>query len=68
MEGKKIMGIGLIVIGLAIVVLMFLADHIGIGSLEHGFGRRQMLGTFVGVAVAFGGLLLAFKKKSNDSY
>jgi len=68
MEGKKIMGIGLIVVGLAIVVLMLLADHIGIGYPEHGFGRGQKLGTFVGVAVTVGGSFLAFKKKPDDSH
>ena len=68
MERKKLVGIGLIVAGVAIVVLMLLADYIGIGYPEHGFGRGQKLGTFTGVVIIGFGSLLAFKKKSDDSY
>ena len=62
MGGKKTVGIGLIVVGIVIVVLMLMADQIGIGSPEHGIGRMQKLGAVVGVVAAIGGAVLTFKK------
>ena len=62
MDKKKTASIGLIAGGIAIVVLVLIADQIGIGSPEHGFGRNQMLGAAVGGVVAVVGLVLAFTK------
>ena len=62
MGGKKTVGIGLIVVGIVIVVLMLMADQIGIGSPEHGIGRMQKLGAIVGAVMAIGGAVLTFKK------
>lgn len=62
MEGKKTVGISLIVVGIVFVVMMLLADQIGIGSPEHGIGRMQKLGAVVGVVAAIGGAVLTFKK------
>jgi len=62
MEGTKKIGIGLIEVGIIIVVLMLLADQIGIGSPEHGIGRMQKLGAVVGALAAVVGSLLTFKK------
>ena len=62
MGGKKTVGIGLIVVGIVIVVLMLMADQIGIGSPEHGIGRMQKLGAVVGAVMAIGGAVLTFKK------
>jgi len=62
MEGKKTIGIGLIAVGIVIVVLMLLADQIGIGSPEHGIGRMQKLGAVVGALAAVVGSVLTFKK------
>jgi hypothetical protein len=61
-EGKKTVGISLIVVGIVFVVMMLLADQIGIGSPEHGIGRMQKLGAVVGVVAAIGGAVLTFKK------
>ena len=62
MEGKKIIGIGLIVVGVVLVALVLLADHIGIGYPEHGFGRMQKLGMALGAVATVGGAMLSFKK------
>ena len=62
MEGKKTVGISLIVVGIVFVVMMLLADQIGIGSPEHGIGRMQKLGAVVGAVMAIGGAVLTFKK------
>ena len=62
MGGKKTVGISLIVVGIVIVVLMLMADQIGIGSPEHGIGRMQKLGAVVGAVMAIGGAVLTFKK------
>ena len=62
MDKKNIAGIILIVVGILIMVFMLIADPIGIGSTEHGFGLKQKLGMVVGAAAAVFGLLLKFKK------
>ena len=46
----------------SLVVMMLLADQIGIGSPEHGIGRMQKLGAIVGAVMAIGGAVLTFKK------
>lgn len=61
MEGKKTIGIALVVVGIVIVVLMLMADQIGIGR-SVGFGLYQKIGTFVGAVVTIGGAVLAYKK------
>jgi hypothetical protein len=61
MKGKKITGIALIAVGIVIVVLMPIADQIGIGS-SVGFGLQQKLGMFVGGVVTGGGAVIALNK------
>jgi hypothetical protein len=62
MKGKKIVGIGLIVVGIVFVALALLADYIGIGYPEHGFGRGQKVGTVMGAVVTVVGAALTFKR------
>ena len=47
---------------MVIVILMLVADQIGIGSPAHGIGRMQKLGAVVGAVLATGGAVLTFKK------
>jgi hypothetical protein len=51
----------LVIIGVGILAGSLLADVIGIGN-DQGFGKHQILGTVVGVAVMFLGLALTKKK------
>ena len=57
---KKIIGIILIVAGIALLVLSVLADCIGIGG--GGFGLRQTGGTIVGAIMLGVGVFLMLKK------
>jgi hypothetical protein len=61
MEGKKAIGIALVVVGIIIVVLTLIADQIEIGR-SAGFGLHPRLGTFVGAVVTVVGVVLASKK------
>lgn len=62
MSKKKIAGIALILVGIAIIVLMLIADQIGLGTPEHGFGLRQKAATFVGACVCIAGFVLTLRK------
>jgi len=46
METKRIVGIGLLVVGIIVLIVSVAADAIGFGM--PGFGPRQMAGTAVG--------------------
>jgi hypothetical protein len=60
MEVKKTVGIVLLVLGIAVLVLSLAADPIGIGG-NPIFGRRQIIGTFVGAIATVVGLVLRRK-------
>jgi len=64
MEGKKKLGIGAIIIGISIVLMVLAADRIGVGDKSHGFGRKQKIGTLVGLAVIAGGVVVARRRES----
>jgi hypothetical protein len=61
MRGKKITGIVLLVVGIAILVLSLGVDIIWIGRTP-GFGPYQIGGTIVGAIVTIVGVVLTFKK------
>ena len=60
MDGKKVAGIVLLVVGLIVLVLALAADMVGIGVFS-GFGRYQILAAVVGAIVAVVGLVLALR-------
>ena len=61
MEGKKMAGIVLLVVGIVVLLLSLVADVLGIGS-SPGFGSYQIVGTIVGAIVTVVGLVLTLKK------
>ncbi len=61
MNGKKKVGIILLVVGTVILVLSLVADLIGIGFAP-GFAGIQTAGTVVGASVVVVALLMTFKK------
>jgi len=52
---KRHLGILFIILGLLLAAISLSADLLGIGN-EAGFGRKQILGTVVGVLIALGGI------------
>ena len=61
MKNKKIIGILMIVIGIALLIISLLADTFGLGGAA-GFGWKQILGSVVGAAAVVAGLVLTLKK------
>ena len=61
MKNKKIIGILMIVIGIALLIISLLADTLGLGGAV-GFGWKQILGSVVGAAAVVAGLVLTLKK------
>lgn len=61
MGGKRAAGMVLLAVGIVILVLMLVADPIGLGG-HPGFGRDQIVGAIVGAIVAVVGLVLTRKK------
>ena len=61
MDGRKMMGVVLLVIGAMILALSVLADLIGIGGVS-GVGPDQVVGAVVGAIVAVVGLVLIRKE------
>ena len=59
MGGKKIAGIILLVVGIALVVLTVIIDLVGIGQTPT-FGWNQIVGTIVGAIVILVGIVLMF--------
>jgi len=52
---KRHLGILFIILGLLLAAISLSADLLGIGN-GAGFGRKQILGTVVGVLIALGGI------------
>jgi uncharacterized membrane protein len=52
---KRMQGIILIIIGLALAVISLLADQLGIGGTP-GIGLRQIVGAVAGILVVAGGI------------
>ena len=61
MEIKKIAGIALLVIGVALLLVSLTADITGVGG-DPAFGRDQITGTIVGAIVGVVGLILTLRK------
>lgn len=61
MEGRKMMGVILLVIGVMVLALSLLTDLIGIGGMP-GVGPDQILGAVAGAIVAVVGLVLTREK------
>jgi hypothetical protein len=51
---KRMIGTGLIVIGVVVVIVSLAADSLGIGGAP-GIGWKQLLGAGVGVIIAIAG-------------
>jgi hypothetical protein len=49
--------IGLIVVGLALLIVSLFADSLGFGAKGSSFGWKQMLGTIVGAGLCLGGVI-----------
>jgi hypothetical protein len=64
MGGMKKLGIGSIIIGIFIVFIVLSADKIGVGDKSHGFGRKQKIGTLVGLVLIAGGVVIARRRDS----
>jgi len=58
---KKTLGTIAVLVGVLLLLVSALADHIGWGGAP-GFGIRQMIGTAAGVIVALAGLVVMRKK------
>ena len=59
MTSKQLAGI-IVIIGVGLLAVSFLADVIGIGD-DPGFGIQQTMGTIAGVAIALLGLVFIRK-------
>jgi hypothetical protein len=64
MDGKKIAGIVIFVLGVIGLIVSLLADVIDVGPLgnDSGFGMQQTTGTIIGVVFIAVGSFLTFKK------
>ena len=61
---KKKLGVLVAAAGVALAVISALADPIGLGAAEKGFGWKQIAGVVVGVAIAaFGARLAIFGRR-----
>jgi hypothetical protein len=60
MEGKKKLGIVLLVLGIVVLILSLAADLIGIGVVP-AFGYKQIAGVILGVVAGVAGLLFLRK-------
>jgi uncharacterized membrane protein len=56
-----LVGIPLVVIGLALAVVSGLAELIGIGDPTNTFGWKQVVGLVLGLALLVAGLVTAWK-------
>lgn len=61
MKNKRLFGLALIGIGIALLILSLFADLISLGS-SSGFGWKQILGAVAGVAAAGVGWVLISRK------
>ena len=59
MMDKKVMGIGLIIVGLGAALLVGLIDLIGLGSY-YGFGPMQIIGVAGALVMAAAGAMMVF--------
>jgi hypothetical protein len=64
MGGMKKLGIGAIIMGVFIVFMVLAADKIGVGDKSHGFGRKQKIGTLVGLVMIASGVVIAWRRDS----
>ena len=63
MRRKWLFGVGILQIGLLIVAVSVIADHVGLGGPYIMFGPKQIIGTVVGIVIALIGFLFAFRAK-----
>lgn len=61
MKNRKLIGIILTVVGIALLPASLLADSIGIGGAA-GFGWKQAVGAVAGLACVVAGLILFIRK------
>jgi hypothetical protein len=62
MQSTKIVGIAIILVGIIVLIISFLADVIGIGGQINVFGYKQIIGIAVGVVALVVGLILLVRK------
>ena len=65
--GQTIVGILLLIVGIAALALSLGADVLGVGGNSSVFGPKQIAGTIGGIAMAFVGLFLVLKSKPAES-
>jgi len=65
MKNRKLLGIVIGLIGVAVIVVAFLADYIGLssGSSANSFGQRQMLLAGFGGLMVIAGAIVAFFRR-----
>ena len=57
---RRTLGVVVVVLGLTLLAVSFLADRIGLGGMPAVFGWKQILGAGVGLVLAVvGGVMLA---------
>jgi hypothetical protein len=61
MKNNKVIGILMIVLGVALLAVSLLADSLGLGGAT-GFGWKQILGSVVGAVATIAGLVIVLKK------
>jgi hypothetical protein len=49
--------VGLLVVGLALLIVALFADQLGFGASGSGFGWKQMVATIIGAGLCVGGAL-----------
>jgi hypothetical protein len=68
MEGRKLLAVALVVVGVLLALVSGLGDTIGIGAEEGTFGWKQVAGLVVGVALVAAGVgtLIATRREPAD--
>jgi hypothetical protein len=64
---RRLLGWALVAVGAVVVVVSALADPLGIGGDDTGFGSKQVLGVVVGAIVAAVGLGLRYVRRGSGT-
>ena len=62
---RRLLGWILVAVGVVGVVVSLLADPLGIGAEDTGFGGRQVIGVVIGAVVAAAGLGLLYLRRGS---
>jgi hypothetical protein len=61
MSRNKSLAVGLLVVGVAVLLVSALADVVGLGATRLVFGYKQLAGSAVGIIVAIVGAVLYWR-------